>query len=565
MPDSNTVPSNGAVPPAKALALLAVATIVCLVPFINKAFHIDDTVYLVVGKQIQAHPLDFYGFQMNWHKTQLPMFVNNKNPPLVSYFIALAAAIVGWSEPALHAVFLLPAIGMIWGTYLLARSCCQQPVSAALVTLTSPVVIVSATSVMSDTLMLCFFVWAVVLWIKAANSNSPLWYVGSALLIAAAGLTKYFGFCLIPLLAAYSIARDRKPTVKLLWLAIPLLVLGAYETWTSSMYGLGHLSDASRHLTIQTAVATFLEAKLFIAMSFLGGSFVGVIFLVPVVCSRRWIVTALLTWAAISAYLMTYKIPNEYFGFSPARTFTVSSAIQMGLFVTAGTVLTGLVTINFRNSRSPESMLIAMWIVGTFCFSGFVNWTCNGRTLLPMAPAVGILVVRCISVLTRPGSSVENGWRWSLIPTAFIALSLGWADTQLADSARTAARDIVAGYQEPGQTIWFQGHWGFQYYMEQLGARPYDFLSMNPSPRDIVVLPQNNTGVEHRVLRPGVINPVCIHEFSACSWVATQKEAVGAGFYASLFGPVPYLFGQFLPERYEIWQYVDPGSVNDSK
>ncbi len=44
------------------------------------------------------------------------------NPPLTSYFIALVSLIGGWSEPALHLAFLVPAVAAVLGTYALAKN-----------------------------------------------------------------------------------------------------------------------------------------------------------------------------------------------------------------------------------------------------------------------------------------------------------------------------------------------------------------------------------------------------------------------------------------------------------
>jgi 4-amino-4-deoxy-L-arabinose transferase-like glycosyltransferase len=194
-----------AVPPGKALGILAAATIACLVPFVDKAFCIDNPLFLWAAAQIQAHPLDFYGCEVNWYGTMQPLYEVMKNPPLACYYRAAAAALVGRSEPALHAAFLLPAIGAIWGTWLLARSLCGQPVSAALAALVTPASLVSSTNLMCDTTMLCLWTWAIALWIRGLNSANGGWLAAASVLIAAAGLTKYFAISLIPLLAVYTI------------------------------------------------------------------------------------------------------------------------------------------------------------------------------------------------------------------------------------------------------------------------------------------------------------------------------------------------------------------------
>jgi hypothetical protein len=104
-------------------AALTLATIACLLPFAFKAFHIDDTFYIYCAQQIQADPLDFYGFSMNWHGNSMPVAIFANNPPLVGYYIAAVAALFGWGEAWLHIAFLIPAIAAITGTLALGKLC----------------------------------------------------------------------------------------------------------------------------------------------------------------------------------------------------------------------------------------------------------------------------------------------------------------------------------------------------------------------------------------------------------------------------------------------------------
>ncbi len=204
---------GSAVPSCKALGILAAATIACLLPSIDKAFCLDDPLSLWAAAQIQAHPLDFYGCEVNWYSTVQPLYEVTKNPPLSDYYLAATAAVVGWSEPALHAAFLLAAVGTIWGTWFLARSFCRQAVSAALVALLTPAFLVSSTDLMCDTMMVCLWTWAIALWVKGLKSAKGQWLGVASLIIAGAALTKYFAVSLIPLLAVYTVLRDRKLTV----------------------------------------------------------------------------------------------------------------------------------------------------------------------------------------------------------------------------------------------------------------------------------------------------------------------------------------------------------------
>ena len=100
-------------------------TLLFLAPFAGKAIHIDDPMYLWAAHQIQSEPFDFYGFDVNWYGNEKSMVEANKNPPLVSFYLAFSAALLGWSELALHLAMLLPAMAAIVAA---ARNKMENPV-----------------------------------------------------------------------------------------------------------------------------------------------------------------------------------------------------------------------------------------------------------------------------------------------------------------------------------------------------------------------------------------------------------------------------------------------------
>jgi hypothetical protein len=58
---------------AKSRTRLLALTLLCLLPFVGKAFHIDDTLFVWAAKHITKKPLDPYGFSVVWYKTEQPM------------------------------------------------------------------------------------------------------------------------------------------------------------------------------------------------------------------------------------------------------------------------------------------------------------------------------------------------------------------------------------------------------------------------------------------------------------------------------------------------------------
>ena len=173
-----------------------------LLPFVHKAFHLDDTLFLIAAEQIARAPMDFYGSDVNWYGTTMRMANVMKNPQLASYYIAVAMSWFGASEIALHLAFLIPAMALAVGTLELARRFCRRPMMAVGIALLSPSVWVSSTNVMCDTMMAAFWAWSVVLWLNGVDRNRLRLMVMGAMLAALAALTKYFAMGLIPLLPA---------------------------------------------------------------------------------------------------------------------------------------------------------------------------------------------------------------------------------------------------------------------------------------------------------------------------------------------------------------------------
>src|SRR5215831_9522899 len=158
---------------------LTIVTVAALVPFLAKPFNLDDPLFIWAAQQIQSHPADPYGFQVNWFGSPQPMWTAMMNPPFMCYFLALAAVFFGWSEIGLHLACLVFAVAAILGTYRLATNFCKRPMLAAFATLFTPAFLVSSTTVMCDVPMLAFWIWAIVFWTEGVR-QSNFWKLSAA-------------------------------------------------------------------------------------------------------------------------------------------------------------------------------------------------------------------------------------------------------------------------------------------------------------------------------------------------------------------------------------------------
>lgn len=540
---------------ARSLTLLAVATLLCLLPFSGKAFHIDDPLFLWSAQQITRHPLDPYGFQLIWDTTLMPMSEVTKNPPLACYYSAMIGAIAGWSERVLHLGFLLPALALVLGTYRLAQRFTQSPLIAAAATLLTPGVLVSASSVMCDTMMLAFWVWAIILWLEGIESAKPGYLLASSFLMAGAALTKYFGICLVPLLFAYSILKQRRLGAWVWYFAVPVLLLAGYQFWTDTLYGHGMFSDALRFAP-QRVLGGQHSALFYplICTSFVGGCTLPALTLAPSVWPRKQVLIAILLeglaiaigWLALDPNLHAMRL-----GVVLQQQWKTAGP-ELALCIAGGASVLALAAVDVWKQRDADSLLLALWVFGTFAFIAFLNWAINARSVLALIPAAGILLARRLDAQGVVSERrLKKQVALALLVSGMISFWIAQADTEWANSARQAA-EILHQRTRKETAVWFQGHWGFQYYMQQSGLHPFDFSKCTLNPGDLLIVPANN--IETRDLPPQFVASADLLEIKLRQPVITHRWPMAAGFYGSYFGFLPFAFGAVPPEQYHLFR-----------
>jgi hypothetical protein len=529
-----------------AVLILLAVTLGCLAPFLGKAVHIDDPLFIWTAQHIQSHPLDFYGFNVQWGTQVEPIFKVMQNPPLAAYYMALVGALFGWSEIALHFGFLLPAVAAVLGTYYVARLFCSHPFAAALATVVAPGFLISSTSLMCDTSMVALWLWAIYFWMRGLQGENGKFLGLATLLMVACSMTKYYGICLAPLLLAYSAMFKRRAGLWLLYLCVPLAALGAYQFLTQKIYGLGLVQDAVHYAT-NLRVGGALPSKLLAALAFTGGCTLIAIPSIPLAWGKKGVAVALAGAVAIGALLIGMKHVGDMevvHAGSPHWSFV----LQMAALVVGGAAVVILAAGDFFRRRDAASLLLVLWIAGTFLFASVVNWTVAGRNILPMIPPVAIVLVRRL----ESREWVFAHFWWALGTSLVVGLMAALADYQLAGSARTAAVEIDQRLTPVSRQITFEGHWGFQYYMEKLGAKPLQRAPLDLVSNEMIVIPVGNSILFQ--LPKDRVEGYSQYRCQSSKWMAVMSVALGAGYYSDGWGPAPFIFGPVPFESYYVFR-----------
>ncbi len=283
------------------------------------------------------------------------------------------------------------------------------------------------------------------------------------------------------------------------------------------------------------------------ALAFTGGCLAVAVFLAPLVWRPRVLLGFAVGVVPIAAALFIEGTLLKRFDFLHGASRVFLEA-QVVFWAIGGVSILGLAVADAWHRRDPKSYLLASWVCGTFLFAAFVNWTVNGRSIVPMAPAVGILLARRL----ERGASTGNKSRQKAVLICFmvgaaLAILVARADFLFATAVRQSAELTYAKYGRGPQALWFEGHWGFQYYLEKLGAKAVAAKQSVPKQGDFLAIPLNNYNIYlpdetwTHLLEVLVINGPC--------WLTTANGEVGAGFHASVFGPLPFACGVVPPER----------------
>jgi len=540
-------------------------TVVCLLPFFNKAFHIDDPLFLWAAQQIVQNPIDFFGGTVNWYGWSSSLAKAWWNPPGHAYYLSLFGMISGWHERTLHLAMLAPNILAIWGLYYVAQRWCRRRLLVVCLMLGSPLFLVSATNVMCDTAMLALWLWSLGCWMEGEDRQETWRCLLSVFLMALGVLTKYFAIALIPLAVYYSIASSRKMR-HVFYLLIPLSVLFFYEIYTRRLYGAGLFWDALLYARqMQSGEERDIITKLLTGLAFVGGGIPSLIFFSPFLFPRR-------QWMAgigVAILILGGLVLQGHFGSFDLRKDIDASALfllQAGCMLMGGITLFVLAIQDVMKNRDAGSWTLLLWVLGTFVFAAYLNWSVTARSLLAIVPPAGCLIVRALESRGLLQTSLWSKSVWiPLLLSFLLSLGIAHADYGLANISRKAVGDLDPITDRFGkQKIWFQGHWGFQYYMQENGAKPLDFTRSDVGPGDIVVVPSNNTNTQ--LMRQEVVRLDDFLEYRPLPWLTTMGRNVGAGYYSNDVGPLPFAFGKVEPAQFWLFQArwdAEPKVVGD--
>ena len=518
-----------------------------VLPFIAQPLHIDDGIYLDIGRNFLKMPWQAHDFPYIFEGRAVPDMASHSHPPFVGYWIGILLWAFGegpYLEIKLHAGFLIFPLLFAAGMYRLARRFTDLPALASVLAITSPVAIVMSHSLMADYPSLAFTTLGLALYIDGVDQHRKLvtWAGGLSLALAA--------FCSYPAVVTAGLAglygwMKRWPSRAALW--SPLIApawMAVWVTYCSLYFGRFVLSATVRHV-VQTGGldVTGLTHKLLAFPIFLGATFVLPLPLIRVTLLWRRATVAVL-WVLVSAGLVQ----------SAAASYALRDRILLIAFLALGGWI--IVGILLRSQSPAGSRQDAVFLVVWTLLMGFtviLTYTSGmARYLLAILPPVVLLA------FLKSAEGNLSALRRSALFGVTIGLSIGIvlsvADFQMARIHKTIALNLQKIFSGREQQVRFGGEWGFRHYMLEEGFRQYLSTGDDFAGGQFLVLPQQ--AVPYTVPQDveSILVPVQRESWQSPIPIRLMNRQAHAGFYSSAWGLLPFSVSRTPVEDVAIYQ-----------
>jgi hypothetical protein len=504
---------------AGGLAILVVAWVLFQLPFLPTAFRVDEPNIIRIAERAAAVPSDPYGFYINWGGIDEEAFHILANPPLVPYWLAAWGVALGWTETVLHLSMIPFSVLGIVAFAFLAKELELPPVIAALLLVASPAFTLASQVVMPDIAMIALFVAAVACAFAYLRTGAtwlvPLGFVAGAL----APLAKYNGALVGPVLALLWLMGRGRRTGLFLIAAGPPLGLGIWSLVNLMTYGRTHLQTIAE---FESGGSVVIFSAL---LGYIGFGVLPAVFAVS--ASPRPLPGRVLNAVGGLVGLMMAVCLYILFPIGPwaAAGYGLSAAVTCRFGVAAAT--TGW---NCVRKRDFVTCLLVFWLALALWFQ-FGLLFASVRYLLPMLPPALLLVLRAGLL------PLEKRWfRAGLAASLALAAAVAIGDAKTANLYREFVETVVVPRNaESAGRVFFDGHWGFQYYMEREGAEILNYYRQPKWREGDVVFIARNPFPSYQDLTP--TRALTFHSEERRVAPAWPVRTIDCGAFANFYGP----------------------------
>jgi hypothetical protein len=516
---------------------------VCLLPFLNKPFVIDDPWFLTMAQQIVKHPAHPMDFEICWNNALLngecrkaAQFASG-NPLLGQIgqgYVLVPTILAGAHECTAHLTQLLLAwIAILAMTSLLLRFGWSRwhAIAGVLLLVAVPPFLPMASTAMPDLLAATLALVAIER--LAAWKAEEKWSQGAAAAIALglAGFARAHLVLLLPL-AAFFLLDSINPREmfaqmrRKLWLWTPVLAgacLMAVIILTLRERNMGGNLPGSE--------GSFLSRNLFAYLVFMAFPLpLAACWLANRVRGRHWTIVVVTTGLALVPWIC--RLPMG-----------LAAAISCVIF---GCVALFALLLEALEKRDHTALFLMLWLFIPLPIVFYVHLPI--KYLLPSLPALILLCFRLMEGVPMRAARIA-GLATIIAGTGYSVLILR-SDAQFAEIGRDSMYQLISPRVAAGEKVWYGGQYWSYWYAPLAGAELTFPGGPQPKPGDLMVVDVFAGGYQelerfpHRTLLDSIHYK---YRFGRTMGAGIGLYSTNAGYWLWGFGEGPY-------DRYELWR-----------
>jgi len=519
-----------------------VLAVTCLLPFLNKAYTIDDPWFLFEARQILKTPLQPMSFPVCWmgNETCLTQAGNlgaGTTQGLMGYLL-VPVILVGGSERAAHLLQILlvgiAILAMVKLSLRLGFTEFQAAIAGMLMTAIPPFLSMASTA-MPDIAALALGLAGTERLL--AWKQEQHWHEG---LIAslALGLAPYARpqiALLLPLGAIWlfdhsPIRKARSQFWRQLFLWLPVAVAGCILLAVNLL--LRDRSSVVESADILVGSGHF-RANIFAYLRYL---------FFPIPFTAVWLA---IHWRRAPFLIATASIPVLITHFLVTPWRSVAQEWQVAAVFYSFAVLADLIYQHVK-TQDHLGMLLDLWILIPAPAAVYLHFPL--KYMLAALPAIVLMLIKELGAL--PGRRQFWAFGGLIFVCAAFSFLLLVADNDFAECGRRAAAELIAPHVANGEKVWFNGQWGFYWYAQEAGARVTKPGERGPQPGDLLVvgLMEGADATLNRFPHRELMDERCYNSPHG------RTVEYGAGLYSNLHGHVPWRWNPAATNDYQLWR-----------
>jgi hypothetical protein len=528
------------------VAILALASVLlelfCLLPFLNKAYTIDDPWFLLEARQILKTPLQPMSFEVCWMGNETCLVrAGSTNvgtiQGLMGYLLVPVILLDGreWISHLLQ-IFLacVAVVEMVKLSLLLGLDRRQAAVAGMLLVAIPPFLSMASTA-MPDIAALALGITGLerlLVWKQERRWHQAI-IASLALGIAPYArpqLAVFIPLGGIWLLNEFDIRKSAKQSRRHFYLWAP--IFGAICTLIS-------INIMTRDRGPATGTPNFLIGRGHILINLLA-YFRYLSF--PIPFTLVWLAAH---WRKAKLLIVLPGIPIliAHFMVSPSSSLIHEWPLAAVLYGLAALVD---MIYQYLKSRDRIGILLSLWILGPLPVVIYAHFPI--KYMVTILPAVVLVLIRLLSALSKRRQAAAYGAL--IISCTAYSLVLLRADADFAEYGRRAAAELIAPYVAKGEKVWYGGEWGFYWYAQEAGARISKPGEPGPNPGDLLAVGLMEGGDATLKRFP---NRELIDSRSYDS-PHGRTMGYGAGLYSNSFGNALWVWNPSSTNVYQLWR-----------